>query len=120
MNIFDAVTNIAEKHPDVNDQQHSSLIQAAMEMFGNHAGLSGLVNNANSQGLGNIVQSWIGTGANHGINADQVQQVVGQDRLNQLASRAGLPVSLAGSALARILPAVIDRLTPHGKLPEAA
>src|SRR5579884_2068417 len=103
MNIFDAVSNIAERHPDVSDQQHSSLIQGAMEMFGNHAGLSGLVNNANSQGLGNVVQSWIGTGANQGINADQVQQLLGQDRLNQLANRAGLPASLASAALARVL-----------------
>jgi uncharacterized protein YidB (DUF937 family) len=49
-----------------------------------------------------------------------MQGLLGQDRLNELASRAGVPPGIASAALARILPAVIDKVTPHGKLPEAA
>ena|SRR5207302_1284439 len=120
MSILDTVANLAEKHPDVNDQQHSGLIQAAMQMFGNHAGLSQLVNSANSQGLGHIVQSWIGTGSNQPIDPGQLQGILGQDRLSQLAGRAGLPPTIASAALARILPTLIDKVTPQGKLPEAA
>jgi uncharacterized protein YidB (DUF937 family) len=120
MGILDSLANIAERHPDTNDQQHASLLQTVMQMFGNHAGISDLMNNANSQGLGHIVQSWIGTGSNQPIAPGQMQGLLGQDRLNELASRAGVPAGIASAALARILPAVIDKVTPHGKLPEAA
>jgi uncharacterized protein YidB (DUF937 family) len=87
---------------------------------GNHAGLSQLVGNAESQGLGHIAQSWIGTGSNQSDAPGQVPGIVGQDRLNQFAQRAGVPPAIASAALARILPVLVDKLTPHGRLPEAA
>ena len=120
MSIFDSVVAAAEQHSEVNQQQHSTLVQSAMEMFGNHAGLSGLLNNAQSQGMGNVVQSWIGTGSNQQIAPQQVQGLVGQDRLSQIASRAGISPMIASAALSRILPVLVDKLTPHGKLPQAA
>jgi uncharacterized protein YidB (DUF937 family) len=120
MSIFDTLTNAVEKHPEVNDEQHSTLLKSAMEMFGNSGGLSGLVNNAESQGLGHIVGSWIGTGSNQPVSPDQVQRMVGQDRINQLAGSTGISSATAGAALASILPVLVDKLTPHGKLPQAA
>jgi uncharacterized protein YidB (DUF937 family) len=120
MSILDSVIAAAEQHSEVNEQQHSTLVQSAMEMFGNHAGLSGLLNNAQSQGMGNIVQSWIGAGSNQPVARQQVQGLLGQDRLNQIASRARIPPMIASAALSRILPVLVDRLTPHSKLPQAA
>jgi uncharacterized protein YidB (DUF937 family) len=120
MSILNTVITAAEQHEQVNQQQHSSLVQSAMEMFGNHQGLSGLLNNAQSQGIGNIVQSWIGTGANQSIAPQQVQTLIGQDRLTQIAARAGIPATVAGAALSRILPVLVDKLTPQGRLPQAA
>jgi uncharacterized protein YidB (DUF937 family) len=120
VNILDTLSNLVEKHPDLSQEQHNTLLQAAMETFGNSGGLSQLVSKADSLGLGHIVSSWIGTGSNQAVCADQVQQMVGQDRLTQFANRAGISSGLAGAALARILPALVDRLTPHGKLPQAA
>ena len=89
-------------------------------MFVNHGGLSDLIGNAESSGIGHIVQSWIGTGSNQPISPGQVHGVLVQDRLNQFAQRAGISRSIASAALARILPAVVDKFTPRGKLPEAA
>lgn len=120
MSLLDTIAGMVEKHPDTTDEQHSTLVQTAMEMFGNHAGLSQLLANAQSQGLGQIVQSWVGTGSNQSIAPGQVQNVVGQDRLSEFAQRAGVPPAIASAVLARILPALVDRWTPHGKLPEAA
>lgn len=120
MSILDSIFGSAEQHPDINQQQHSSLVQTAMQMFGNHAGISGLMRNAESQGMGHIVQSWVGTGANQPIAAQQVEGLVGQDRINELAGRAGIPPAIASAALARILPVVVDKFTPQGRLPQAA
>jgi uncharacterized protein YidB (DUF937 family) len=120
VNILDAVSKFVERHPDVSEEQHNMLLQSAMEMFGNSGGLSTLLSNAGSQRLSNIVGSWIGTGPNQAVSADQVQQLVGEDRISQFASRAGVPSGVAGAALARILPVLVDKLTPHGRLPQAA
>jgi len=120
MSILDSLLNAAEQHPEVNTQQHSALLNTAIEMFGNSGGMSSFLHNAQSQGLGDIVNSWISTGDNQSVSADQVQRVVGQDRINQLASRAGISTGLAGEALAKILPVLVDKLTPSRKLPQAA
>jgi uncharacterized protein YidB (DUF937 family) len=120
MGLLDELSSAVEKHPDTSDEQHSSLVQTAVQMFGNHGGLSDLIGNAESSGIGHIVQSWIGTGLNQPISPGQIQGVLGQDRLNQFAQRAGISPSIASAALARILPAVVDKFTPRGKLPEAA
>ncbi|HEX4663010.1 MAG TPA: YidB family protein [Terriglobales bacterium] len=120
MSILDSVMNTVEQHSGVSPQQHSTLVESAMQMLGNHEGLSGLVSNAESQGMGSVVQSWIGNGANQSVAPQQVQGLLGQDRIAQLASRAGIPAGVASLALARILPVLVDKLTPGGKLPQAA
>ncbi len=120
MSLLDTVAGMVEQHPETTSEQHTTLIQTAMSMFGNHEGISQLMNNAQSQGLGHILQSWIGTGSNQSVGAGQVQSLIGQDRLNEFAQRAGVPPAIASAALTRILPAVIDRVTPHGQLPQAA
>jgi uncharacterized protein YidB (DUF937 family) len=120
MSTFDTLMGAAEQHPELNQEQHSNLVQTAMQMFGNHVGLSDLMNNAGSQGIDHIFQSWVSAGTNQPIAPQQVQGLVGQDKLNQLAARVGIPPAIASAALARILPVVVDKFTPHGKLPQAA
>jgi uncharacterized protein YidB (DUF937 family) len=120
MSIFDAVMGAVEQHSEVSQQQHANLVQTAMDMFANHEGFSSLLNNAQSQGLGGTVQSWIGRGANQPIAPQQVQGLIGQDRLQQIADRVGIPPAVASVALSHILPALVDKLTPEGKLPQAA
>ena len=120
MSILDSVMGVVEKHPELSQDQHSNLLQTAMQMFGNRASLAGLVNNADSQGLGHIVQSWISTGPNQSVAPQQLEGLVGQERINELASRVGVPPAIANAALSRVLPVIVDKLTPHGKLPQAA
>ena len=40
-----------------------------------HGGVQGIVAQLEQQGLGNTVRSWVGTGANQPITADQIHQV---------------------------------------------
>jgi len=120
MSILDTILGSAEQHPELNRDQHSSLVQTALQMFGNQGGLSSLLQSAQGQGLAQIVQSWIGNGTNQPIDASQLEELVGQDRINQLATRVGVPPALASSALSRVLPVIVDKVTPQGKLPKAA
>ena len=82
-----------------------------------HGGLSGLVNQFEQQGLGATVKSWVGTGENQPISADQVHQAVGADTLKDLAAKVGMSPQDLAAKLATVLPQVVDKATPNGTLP---
>lgn len=86
--------------------------------LGNIGGLNGLIEAFQQNGLGDIIQSWIGTGENLPINADQLQNILGGDTLQNLATQLGLNPADAGGQLADLLPNLIDQLTPNGQLPD--
>lgn len=101
-------------------QAPAALVQAVVGMLGNHAqggGLAALVQQFEQAGLGQQVQSWIGTGQNLPISADQVKQALGSGTLGQLAQAAGLSHDDAAAHLAQVLPALIDHVTPQGQVP---
>ncbi|MGE5235152.1 MAG: YidB family protein [Acidobacteriota bacterium] len=99
--------------------EHSGLVGGALQALAGGSGgsLAGLVSAFEQNGLGQIVKSWVGTGQNLPISAQQIQQVLGSDRLQGLASQFGLTTQAAGAKLADLLPTLIDRLTPDGNLP---
>lgn len=82
-------------------------------------GLSDLVNRFQHSGHGDIANSWIGTGANHAISPDQLQQALGPDTVNSLAEQAGISQVDVLQGLSRDLPGAVDELTPDGALPRA-
>ena len=81
-------------------------------------GIEGLVKKFKEKGLGDTISSWIGTGENKPITGDQIHQVLGQDTIKKLAEKAGISTDEISKKLASMLPQVIDKLTPNGKLPE--
>ena len=97
------------------------LIQLAGSLLSNNSavgGLPGLVQQFEQAGLGNIVQSWIGSGQNLPVSAQQLTQVLGQGQLQQLAQAAGVDPNQVGGLLAQVLPHVVDHLTPNGQVPQ--
>ena len=81
-------------------------------------GLQGLVQSFHDKGLGELVSSWVGTGQNLPISGDQIHQVLGSEQVNALAAKAGISPDMAGSAIAQLLPGLVDKLTPNGQVPE--
>jgi uncharacterized protein YidB (DUF937 family) len=97
------------------------LLQAALGMLANSSqggGLQGLLGAFQNAGLGNAVNSWVGTGENQPISGAQVQQALGGGQLQQLAEAAGMSHEGAASHLAEMLPNLINQLTPNGQVPE--
>jgi uncharacterized protein YidB (DUF937 family) len=84
-----------------------------------HGGVQGIVTQMQQQGLGPTVKSWIGTGPNQPITADQVHQAFGQGTIAELAAKAGLTPQELSQKLSQVLPQVIDKLTPTGQIPGA-
>jgi uncharacterized protein YidB (DUF937 family) len=98
----------------------NGLLEVAMQLLNNPqtGGLSGLVNAFQQGGLGEIVNSWVSTGQNLPISAEQIQSVLGGSTLQDLAAKLGVSPEQASGSLASILPQVVDHLTPNGQLPE--
>ena len=87
---------------------NADLLKAVVGMLGNDAA---------GGGLGDVVQSWISSGQNMPVSADQISNVLGNDTLGGLAQRLGLnPADVAGQ-LSQVLPQVVDQLTPGGQMP---
>jgi uncharacterized protein YidB (DUF937 family) len=92
----------------------SQLLQLIQQQPG---GLSGLVQNFHDKGLGGLATSWVGTGQNLPISADQIQHVLGSMQVQQLAAKVGISPEAASSQLAQLLPTIVDKLTPNGQVP---
>jgi uncharacterized protein YidB (DUF937 family) len=96
----------------------ASLLSSRDTSVGGSGGLGGLVSAFQRKGLGDLVGSWISTGPNPPVTANQVTDVLGSDVLKQFAAKAGVPHAQAGGLLASLLPAVVDQLTPQGSVPQ--
>ena len=81
-------------------------------------GVAGLVQTFQTRGLGGIVASWVGTGTNQPITAEQVTHALGEEHVNEIAQSTGVPVSAVAGQLAALLPALVDKLTPDGNVPD--
>ncbi len=98
----------------------AALLQAVIGLLGQGGGaggLAGLVNQFQQGGLGDVVQSWVSTGQNLPVSAEQLSGVLGQDTIGQLAQQLGMPQGDVAGQLSQLLPQVVDRLTPNGQLP---
>jgi uncharacterized protein YidB (DUF937 family) len=92
-------------------------LQIAGKLINDHGGIEGIAQEFQKQGLGGMVQSWIGGGANQAITPDQVHQVLGEQKINEMAQQAGVTPAEVSQHLANGLPTVIDKLTPSGEVP---
>ena len=119
MGLFDDVGKLAGLSGNVAPGD-SALLTNVLQMpssSGSGGGLAGIVQGFSQSGLGDVVSSWVGTGQNLPISAEQLQQGLGAGRVQQLAQACGLGEGATASALAGLLPTVIDRLTPGGAIP---
>jgi len=80
-------------------------------------GLGGLIEQFQKNGLGETIDSWVNTGQNKNVEPPEVSDALGDDLVDELSRRTGLPRDQILNELARMLPNVVDRLTPQGRLP---
>lgn len=93
--------------------------QQALQSNGAQAGgldLSSLVNTMQQNGLGEIVQSWLGDGANQPVSGEQLQAALGQEKIEAFAQQTGMNQDQALHSLQEILPTVVDKSSQGGEL----
>jgi len=88
------------------------------QMIQRHGGVQGLVNQFEQKGLGGIVQSWVGTGPNQPVSADQLLHVLGSDNVAQFAAKLNVSPEELLNKLSELLPEHVDKMTPGGAIPK--
>ena len=94
------------------------LVTAAMSLLQQYGGLSGVLDLLRRKGLGQEAESWVDTGPNMAVSGEQLEQAFGRSTIGDIASQLGTSQGETSSALARILPDLVDRLTPDGNIPD--
>ena len=99
------------------------IAKAAMNFLsssgGSGGGLGEIVGALQSGGLADAVSSWLGGGDNLAVAPGDLKSAPGADRIAEFAKQAGVSGSEASAVLAGILPQIVDKLSPDGKLPDA-
>jgi len=99
----------------------ASAAPGGLDGLGGLAGLGGLgslVSAFARNGLGDVVGSWIGHGQNLPVSGNQLAGVLGDDQIRHLAGSTGASHAEVTDALSQLLPQVVDRLTPDGRIPD--
>ena len=83
-------------------------------------GLGGLLDRLRNGGLADTANSWVGSGPNQSVPPGQLGSALGPDIIKTLAQRTGLSEEELTKQLSQVLPQVVDKLTPAGRLPTLA
>ena len=106
-----ALSNLQQQHGQ------SPLLQVAMNLIQQNGGVPGVIAKFEQAGLAQHAASWVSSGANLPISADQLRQALGSDTIASIAGKLGLDHSQVSGALAQMLPQLIDHMTPNGSVP---
>jgi len=120
MGLFDSVVGAIQSQAGQSQAGGAGggdMMSIVMTLVNDNGGLAGLMEKFTAGDLGEQVASWVGTGSNLPISAEQIQAVLGSSVVQDIAAKLGMPLGAAASALASFLPQAVDTLTPSGQLP---
>ena len=101
-------------------QSANPMLEEVLRMIQSQpGGLGGMLDSFRQGGLGHLVDSWISSGHNLPVSPDQISSVLGNGQLAELAQRLGMSHGDLSASLSKVLPGVIDKLTPTGQVPDA-
>jgi Uncharacterized protein conserved in bacteria len=119
MGFFDSILGAVTGKTDGSGGA-AQLIGVLGGLLAQSGGVQGLANKFAQSGQENTFQSWVGMGENEAISSNQIQNVLGSEQVNALATKMGIDPAQASSFLAEYLPKIVDKLTPTGKIDPAA
>jgi outer membrane protein OmpA-like peptidoglycan-associated protein/uncharacterized protein YidB (DUF937 family) len=119
MSLFDSIINGADEKFGLGTKA-GTLVSALLALMTdqNRGGFAGFLDNFSKAGLGDLASSWISSGVNTELSDEQAESALGEETISELAQQSDIEPSTAKSALAYLIPNVVDRLTPDGVVPE--
>lgn len=82
------------------------------------AGLQALIGRLRGAGLGEQVESWIGTGENRPVQPGELERALPGGEADRLAQEAGMTRPALLALLSQVLPKLVDAMTPDGQTPQ--
>ena len=117
MGLMDLVGGmLGRSSPKSGNPLMDALLPTLMKQ-GAGGGLGGLLGMFTGAGLGSKANSWVGTGDNEALEADEVEHALGASEIDRIATEAGVSRDEAKSGLAGMIPGLVDKLSPGGSLP---
>jgi uncharacterized protein YidB (DUF937 family) len=86
------------------------------EFLSSNGGVTGLAEKFQNGGAGEVFTSWVSSGNNKAITAQQISSVLGSSQVQQFAQKLGIDNAAASEFIAANLPVLIDKLTPDGSV----
>ncbi len=119
MSILDTLKNVMGGQTGGTGNPTLDMIGGLIQKSG---GIGGLVSTLQQGGLGSVVNSWVGTGANQPVSGQQLGQALqgtaaGQ-HIQEMAQKLGVDPSQVLGQLAQHLPEAVNHLTPDGQVPQ--
>ncbi len=115
MGLFDSL--VGSVLSNLGNQTDNPMLRSVATMLANHeGGIDGLIQQFKDKGMGDVIGSWVGTGQNAPISADQLKDVLGEGKIAEIANSLGISHGEAASQLSAALPQLIDKLTPNGQV----
>lgn len=114
MGLMDKLGSAVKSAADKVEEVAPGLISSTLAKTGD---LQGMVEQLQKGGLNEQVKSWLGNGANLPVTPEQIRAALGNQQVQELAKKFGLPVDAALKLLSERLPAEVDEASPNGQLP---
>lgn len=92
--------------------------QAIFSWIESQGGVTSIVEKFRANGLGEIVSSWLSSGQNLPISAEQITAIFGSPAVQELASKLGIDIGSASALIAEYLPKIVDSVSPDGQEPQ--
>jgi uncharacterized protein YidB (DUF937 family) len=90
------------------------MLEALGALFVQNGGIRGLMNKFSDHGLGDVFASWVSTGGNIPISKEQIEQALGHEQVQGMATKLGITSEQAARFLSEHLPDLVNHLTPTG------
>jgi uncharacterized protein YidB (DUF937 family) len=103
-----------------NPSAGGGILDTISKTFGSDGGLREVLDRFRQAGSGDKVDTWVKDGPSEAIEPHQVEAAVDEATLKALSDQTGLSREELLRRLALELPHAVDRMTPDGKLPDAA
>lgn len=121
MSILDTVKQMisSETPATTTPSADSPILGHVMDLVHNPetGGLQGLMAKFQSNGLGDLMNSWMGpAGSGRSITSDEISRVIGSDKLSAIATKLGIQPDEVSNLVAQHLPGVLSKLSPASKL----
>ena len=122
MGLLDEVISMAGVGGGQQQVQHATALTAILGYVNSPqvGGIAGLQKMFQQGGLGGVFSSWLGSGQNMPVSADQLQNVLHSGAFQEVAQKAGIdPTQLTGM-MSTLLPHLVDKMTPNGQVPDTS